>query len=304
MPLLLNSWRNNQKLKCPTVKWSGIQNVLEEARSDILLLLDCCNAGTANTNEGEGVTELISACAYNSKANGVGPYSFTHALVIELRELAKKPCFSVGELYSSIFHRIQARMPEDGTERHPAPVHLVLTNDTRYQQSIQLSKLSERIGDSRDVFNNVTVSEEEVSQGLTVIGEAPRLALAIRLRDNFVATELSTELFAEWLRIMPTIAAEVKVEAGFGSFSTLLIVSIPIGLSGYLPPDSAVISLGPITSSNIVKTPRLAGEHTAGFKATQRASSGSFSSLPTINNREEKSRGSKGVANDDKELDK
>lgn len=123
------------------------------------------------------MTELISACAYNARANGVGPYSFTHALVIELRELAKKPCFSVGELYSNIFCRIQARMPEDGTERHPAPVHLVLTNDTRYQQRIQLSKLPEKVGDARasclssDISNAVTVSEEKIPQGLTVTGK-------------------------------------------------------------------------------------------------------------------------------------
>src|SRR3954470_24394412 len=88
---LVNSWRNNQKSKCPTVKWSGIQNVLEESQSDVLILLDCCNAGTANTNEGEGVTELISACAFNSRTNGVGPYSFTNALVIELQDLSRRP---------------------------------------------------------------------------------------------------------------------------------------------------------------------------------------------------------------------
>jgi len=128
----------------PTVKWSGIQNVLEEAQSDILLLLDCCHSGTANTNEGHGVTELISAGAYNTKANGVGPYSFTSALVLELEDLAWKPNFSTAELYNNIFCRIQLRMPEDDlrTERHPAPIHIVLTNDTQYRRSIHLSKFA------------------------------------------------------------------------------------------------------------------------------------------------------------------
>jgi len=50
----------------------------------LLLLLDCCHGGSANTNESIGVTEVISSCPYNSNANGVGPYSFTHALVLEL----------------------------------------------------------------------------------------------------------------------------------------------------------------------------------------------------------------------------
>jgi hypothetical protein len=244
--------------------------VLEEAPSDVLLLLDCCNAGTANTNEGEGLTELISACAYNSKANGVGPYSFTHALVIEFKELATRPYFSVGELYGNIFCRIQARMPEDGTERHPAPVHLVLTNDTHYQQSIRISSQWKENRDDRlsvpkvDAPNADTDSQNSLSQDLTGV-KVPRLAFAIRLRDNFSAGELSTELFTEWLRTMPAIAAEVKVEAGFDSFSTLVIVSIPIYLLAYLPCDPAIISLGPVTSLNRVETSWSIKEHKAGL---------------------------------------
>jgi hypothetical protein len=109
------SWRCRKHVgpQIPTVKWSGIQNVLEEAESDVLLLLDCCHSGTANTNEGRGVTELISAGAFNTKANGVGPYSFTNALILELEALASKRRFSTAELYNNIFCRIQLRMPED-----------------------------------------------------------------------------------------------------------------------------------------------------------------------------------------------
>ncbi|TGO66149.1 hypothetical protein BOTNAR_0067g00270 [Botryotinia narcissicola] len=47
------------------VKWGGIQNSLEEAKSDVLLLLDCCSSGTANTGEEYGTTELIAACGFN-----------------------------------------------------------------------------------------------------------------------------------------------------------------------------------------------------------------------------------------------
>jgi hypothetical protein len=90
------------------------------------------------------VNELISACAFNEIANGVGPYSFTSALVTELRLLSPRPSFSVGELYKRIFFRTQCRMPEelyeDGTERerHPAPIHLVLTQTGPIPRSIQL----------------------------------------------------------------------------------------------------------------------------------------------------------------------
>jgi hypothetical protein len=49
---------------------------------------------------------------------------------------------------------------------------------------------------------------------------------------------------------MPAIGEEVQIEAGFDSFSTLLIVSLPIAISSYLPRNNAIISLGPITSMN------------------------------------------------------
>jgi hypothetical protein len=57
-------------------------------------------------------------------------------------------------------------------------------------------------------------------------------------------------LFTEWLKGIPAVAEEVRVEAGFGSFSTLLIVSLPMALTAYLPRDPAITFLGPITSSN------------------------------------------------------
>lgn len=53
--------------------WAGIQNALEQAKSDALILIDSCDSGTANTDEGSGVTELVAAGGFNVTANGVGP---------------------------------------------------------------------------------------------------------------------------------------------------------------------------------------------------------------------------------------
>jgi hypothetical protein len=85
-----SNWRNKAITRCPIVKRGAIQSFLEEAPNHALILLDCCASGTANTSEGTGVTELISACAWNQVANGVGSYSLTNALIIELQLLAKK----------------------------------------------------------------------------------------------------------------------------------------------------------------------------------------------------------------------
>jgi ribosomal protein L37AE/L43A len=320
---------------------------LEQAESDILILLDCCHAGTATSSEGNGVTELISACAYNSQANGVGSYSFTKELIIELRQLNQKPSFTVAELYRNIFCRIQSRRPEDEDrrERHPAPIHLSLTQDhSKFPRSIQISaqprksslaviiptlkdpsysstsenvgsplKSSELMGTSTtevpedrdnspfacthdgserdcpghgfafhqnlkdplkrihnddvdksnsnrsdsgsivkrrkmDQYRKDCISSKEVDPPTDV----PRILLAIRLETSVFPQGLSVDLFQEWLRSVPTPAGEVKVEAGYGSFSSILIVSLPLILSTYLPRTPAIINIGPITSSNLL----------------------------------------------------
>jgi hypothetical protein len=246
--------------------------VLEESQSDVLLLLDCCHAGIANTNEGNGVTEVISACPYSSNANGVGPYSFT-----------RRAEFSTGELYNNIYCRTQIRLPDDGagTERHPPPIHLVLNNDSKYRRSIHLARrlspgndgsprstleVNEPPFDENNTENTFEIcstldeGQYESSSPPTCetrpVKEVPRLALAIRFNDDLRLEDLSTDLFIDWLRTMPVVAQQVRVEAGFDSFSSLLIVSIPISLSAYLSYNPAVSCLGPITSSNLVVPPQ------------------------------------------------
>jgi hypothetical protein len=91
--------RNKNTEKCSSVTWTGIQKSLEQAESDVLILLDCCSAGVANAGEGNGVRELMSACAYDVEANGVGHYSFTKALTIELGLLSRRlPFLSVSSI--------------------------------------------------------------------------------------------------------------------------------------------------------------------------------------------------------------
>lgn len=258
---------------------------MEQAESDALILLDCCHAGTANSSGGNGATELISACVYNSRANGVGAYSFTKELTIEFRDLSRKPFFTVAELYCNVFSRIQSKRPEeeDGRERHPAPVHLSLTQDSpQHPRSIHLSPLMPRdrqqeIADPADGPHHQTTNEvsqkvpniergpavsklrsvtiradtteeprsfqkkKAASPDTTLSTSMPRMLFAIRLKDNVSPQDLSVQFFKEWLRNVPTIAEEVKVEAGFGSFSSIVILSMPINISIYIPKDPAII---------------------------------------------------------------
>jgi len=82
---------------------------------------------------------------------------------------------------------------------------------------------------------------------------------------------------------------EVKVEAGFDSFSSLLIVSVPISLSIYVPRDPAVICLGPITSSNLISgdasTANLTSEIITGSRMKARTEGKSPRVIKTLSKR-------------------
>ena len=149
--------------KCESVTWTGIQADLQHAQSDALILLDCCYAGTVVGGEGNGVTELLAACDFNSQANGVGQYSFTSSLIIELEEMArqiqtnKRESFPIGEIWTKMFLRIQSYIPQGiANERYPPPTHVPLRLDEKFRRCIYLSIHTK---------SRTEASTEKVSQG-------------------------------------------------------------------------------------------------------------------------------------------
>lgn len=236
------------------------------------------------------MTELLAACAFNNIANGVGPYSFTHALISQLRKLAHLPFFTVGYLYNLLFAKIQSLEIDDVSRKKP-PIHLVLTQDRRLPRSIQISPrrlhsrlnrnpnalISERVpqSNSESNFDPALVEQdahssqssqmssgvfspdsdgESSSSSITQIPEYPRILLSIRVSESIKPSELSPDLFADWLRTIPMFTKSVRVEAGFASDSTLLMVSVPIALVRYLPEDHAIKMLGITRSPNLLPT--------------------------------------------------
>ena len=78
----------------------GVQQLLEEAASDVLLLYDSCHSSHPAINAGgQGVTEVIAACGFETQAPAVGPHSFTNSLIRELEEAFIGPPISVAELH-------------------------------------------------------------------------------------------------------------------------------------------------------------------------------------------------------------
>jgi hypothetical protein len=70
--------------------------------------------------------------------------------------------------------------------------------------------------------------------------------------EDVKSSELSTEIFLDWLKKIPIKVNLVRVEAGFASDSTLVMFSILPAILGYLPENPAMTLLGTIKSKNIM----------------------------------------------------
>jgi hypothetical protein len=221
-------------------------------------------------------------------ANGVGRYSFTHALNAKLKQLSQLPCYNIGHLYNAIFSEVQSWKIED-VRYLKAPVHLVLSQNHDLPRSIRLSKATPpktrplesesetmhaknmepvqqdshiSLSSSTNVasiMENAASSERSRSPSppfpntwLSQLSGYPRLLFSIRLSENVKACDLSSDLFADWLRSVPVSARLVTVEAGFASNSTITLVSVPAALLAYLVPDPAILLLGTIHSGNLM----------------------------------------------------
>ncbi|KAF4636343.1 hypothetical protein G7Y89_g1731 [Cudoniella acicularis] len=250
------AWARNRSSPLPAVQWSGIQNNLEQALSDVLVLLDCGHAGTTN-NEGSGNTELIAASSHTSSVKQYRT-SFSRQLEIEFRELSKLPSFSVGNLYHNIFCRLQSTTEEQELR---TPLYLPLTQDhPKFPRSIRLSVYKKG---SRDTALNGRLTPEDsfevrapdssiahsfYTPSKLVGSPIPHMAFAIRLKEGVDTSELQSDPLLDWLQSVAGLADELKIGAALHSNAPLLIVSLPICVAIYLPADPTIINLGPASS--------------------------------------------------------
>jgi hypothetical protein len=137
----MNSKRN---INYASLEWSAIQTLFEKAKSDVLLLLDCCSAASAAPIAGRAIIETIAACGWESIAAEPGRFSFTDTLIKVLEEWVNKP-FTAAMLHSEILVRLKHEKPElldsRPIERRRTPIYIVTTADVN-ASSVQLSKLT------------------------------------------------------------------------------------------------------------------------------------------------------------------
>ncbi len=271
------------------VQWSGLQNLLEHAESDVLVLLDCCAAASSISGTGSGVTEVIAACGFETWAPGVGEHSFTRSLIDELRYWSHSHTLSVAMLHNKVLSRIKYWKPRFGTngehEHRKTPIYIVLSNEGK-QRSIGLvprpTKASNHGSPSDSSKSSTeaqsTTDENPSSSSQSSLGQvwpdqefhSPKVLISLSLEEN---QWLYTDEWAEWIRSVPALVKYTCIQGIYKSGSTLILLSIPVAIWDLLPKDPAILFVGFIDSWNLLNSlPPVVASHTS-IKAEGKASS-------------------------------
>ncbi|KUJ07520.1 uncharacterized protein LY89DRAFT_677747 [Mollisia scopiformis] len=207
-------WSNDRRFSS-TVSWQGCQSLLEEAQSDVLILLDACGVGNASSSVGNGATEVITAGGwYGAALPEVGPFSFTTTLTAELRQLSTREFFTIDQLYQQMLARIQSQLSSDDEKRrYPTPYHFISKKDTSLTQSITLCPLQDSLLPGRSGGRDTRTPGRKSSDDLH-----PGMALTVKFKDSYDPSDLATDNFMEWLRAIPLPAEAMNVEAGYAKF--------------------------------------------------------------------------------------
>ncbi|KAL8936126.1 MAG: hypothetical protein Q9216_005093 [Gyalolechia sp. 2 TL-2023] len=277
-------WLCNQQPAAATVQWSSVQTNLEEADSDVLILLDCCAAASSAGGSGNGITELIAACGFEAYAPGVGEHSFTRSLIEELRYYGQRPGpISTAFLHNKVLARAKKswnpRYVLDATsERRKTPIHIHLADRSK-QRCIELiplslapkhrdslARLSPKIQPSALPFSPSHSSGASLNEVWPDPEyNSPKVLISIALEEDQF---LRTEDVLDWLKSFPALAKCVQIESVFGSDSTLLLLSLPVALWDSLPNDPAVSFVAFVKSGNLLN-PRNAEEKAMKIRQAQ-----------------------------------
>ncbi|KAL8921606.1 MAG: hypothetical protein Q9172_003931 [Xanthocarpia lactea] len=260
--------------------WLCIQTMLEEAESDVLVLLDCCAAASSGGSAGKRVTEVIAACGFEAPAPGVGHHSFTSNLTDELRYLGRsKTSFTTAFLHNKVLARLkQSWNPRyingEHRERRRTPIYIHLADGAR-QRCIELgpylappsipphpqSGSSEQSSvssiPSASLEDVDVLGLHQVSQGSLSGGSEfglPQVLISVALEDEQM---LHTSDWVEWLKSFPAVAKSVHIQGVYKSNSTLLHLSLPVALWDVIPSNPAISFISFIKTHNLARNRRL-----------------------------------------------
>ncbi|KAL9480432.1 hypothetical protein ACSS6W_005218 [Trichoderma asperelloides] len=186
--------------RASTIRWSGMQQILEEACADTLIIMDAAYFPPSRIVRQQGVLEIIAASLSEDHLTALDRCAFTRALADQLRtRAARQTPLSVVELHS-ILLALYPKLARDRTpEREiimsfPAPLHTMMSGNSRLP-SIFLSPVQQS-SPLRSSFS---------------YENSPQLHLAIKLNDD----NIDIDSWNEWLRMMPEGIKDIKIDGPF-----------------------------------------------------------------------------------------
>lgn len=261
----------------------SILSTIEEAESDFLLLFDCCHAyhpPNRPSGSGRNVIEVISAVGFGNNAIAAmpGTDSFTHHLDEALALAKRRGPTKAVDLYMDIINRllpgaptrlsfqgsyvVDDHGPVEQQSRRQCPVHYWLSGA---EKSITLAPVVKRtpelpeelntpsqrtfVDDASSSSHSSRTPEELVGEGVVQLqcAEFPQVLVSFRVTRE--ALDAST--WVKWLLNAPPEARDlIKIEGVYGSYSTLIILRMPVQVWCLLPESRASSFLGFITTEN------------------------------------------------------
>ena len=214
------------------MRWSGIQQALEENVADTLILMDAAYYPSSAMATKAGVLELIAAATSQEHMADVGRCTFTHILAEQLRARATqgRP-LTAAELHSSLLSRyakvVQDRHPErEIIVSFPSPLHLQTSRNPRLP-SVLLAPLphgvnggmangsGNNIGHGNGNTNGAAINGSSGAVGLpSASPPGPMVCLNVAIPEN--ALELDN--WIEWLRAMPDGARDVSLDRAYPGY--------------------------------------------------------------------------------------
>ncbi|KAM0129934.1 hypothetical protein ACHAO1_008186 [Botrytis cinerea] len=254
------TWSCTQDISHASVRWSAIQSVFEESKSDVLYLLDCCSAPGAAPSDGPGVIETIAASDFETWAPGPGRHSFTNALLHVLDDWMHRPSFSAAMLHSEILSVLKHEKLKDSHHSDPhkqenkkTPIYILASEDPK-SLSIEICRRTTP-GNSWAGTLSPGIAEDIYSpenlHGLTPEGKlaVPHVLISISLEENQL---VDVEAWHKWIKQFPALAQFALVEGVFASHSTIILLSLPVLIWDMLPENLAVSFVAFVESRNLL----------------------------------------------------
>lgn len=238
---------------------------LEDAQSDILLLLDTCAVADAPSAGKYGIKQAIAAYTPDQLARDPGIRTFTFNLIEALNRLVMGRPFTVQRLHEEIIAMQHSRIFQqpltNGAAKSAAghermPVCFSLTPGSL--QSIALSPAGQSGGshmasplhspDNDASRINYYDHGVKINLNSDLTFEEPR-ALVCTTFLGEPSQDMAS--FKQWLHNTPQAASKIAVEGMFNGPPTVLLVSMPIAVWNVLAADRTCAFLGYVNSHNM-----------------------------------------------------